>query len=41
MTKLPPPVHLLLLGAGFTRNWGGWLARELEGDILQRLRAAV
>ncbi len=20
--------HLLLLGAGFSRNWGGWLASE-------------
>jgi hypothetical protein len=20
--------HLLLLGAGFSRNWGGWLAQE-------------
>jgi hypothetical protein len=30
--------HLLLTGAGFTRNWGGWLASEIEGDLLQRLR---
>jgi hypothetical protein len=29
--------HILLAGAGFTRNWGGWLARELEGDLLARL----
>jgi hypothetical protein len=29
--------HLLLTGAGFTRNWGGWLAKELEGDLLARL----
>ena len=29
--------HILLTGAGFTRNWGGWLAKEIEGDLLQRL----
>jgi hypothetical protein len=29
--------HILLTGAGFTRNWGGWLAKELEGDLLARL----
>lgn len=29
--------HILLAGAGFTRNWGGWLAKELEGDLLARL----
>jgi len=29
--------HVLLTGAGFTRNWGGWLAKELEGDLLARL----
>jgi hypothetical protein len=29
--------HILLTGAGFTRNWGGWLAKELEGDLLVRL----
>jgi SIR2-like domain len=29
---------LLLTGAGFTRNWGGWLAKEIEGDLLGRLR---
>ena len=29
--------HLLLTGAGFTRNWNGWLAKELEGDVLARL----
>jgi len=28
---------LLLTGAGFTRNWGGWLAKEIEGDLLGRL----
>ena len=28
---------LLLTGAGFTRNWGGWLAKEIEGDLLERL----
>src|SRR5580698_7472841 len=30
--------HVLLTGARFTRNWGGWLASEIEGDLLQRLR---
>ena len=30
--------HLLLTGAGSTRNWGGWLAGEIEGDLLNRLR---
>src|SRR6267143_1727959 len=40
--------RILLLGAGFTRNWGGWLASELVGglcgrveddvDLLQRLK---
>jgi hypothetical protein len=29
--------YVLLTGAGFTRNWGGWLAKELEGDLLARL----
>jgi hypothetical protein len=29
--------YILLTGAGFTRNWGGWLAKELEGDLLARL----
>jgi hypothetical protein len=29
--------HILLTGAGFSRNWGGWLAKELEGDLLARL----
>lgn len=31
------PPYILLTGAGFTRNWGGWLAKELEGDLLGRL----
>jgi hypothetical protein len=30
--------HLLLTGAGFTHNWKGWLAKEMEGDPLLRLR---
>jgi hypothetical protein len=30
--------HLLLAGAGFTHNWKGWLAKEMEGDLLLRLR---
>lgn len=29
--------HLLLLGAGFSRNYGGWLADELTGDIMGRV----
>ena len=29
--------HILLTGAGFTPNWGGGLAKELEGDLLARL----
>ena len=29
--------NILLTGAGFTRNWGGWLAKELEGDLLGRV----
>jgi SIR2-like domain len=28
---------LLLTGAGFSRNWGGWLAREVHTDIAMRL----
>ena len=32
--------HLLLTGAGFTYNWGGWLAKELEGDLLGRLASS-
>ncbi|HEY6927564.1 MAG TPA: hypothetical protein VI653_29075, partial [Steroidobacteraceae bacterium] len=31
--------YILLTGAGFSRNWGGWLAKELEGDLLARLAA--
>jgi hypothetical protein len=26
-------MHVLLLGAGFSRNWGGWLASELVGEL--------
>lgn len=29
--------HLLLLGAGFTHNWGDWLAGELADDLISRL----
>jgi hypothetical protein len=29
--------RILLTGAGFSYNWGSWLASELEGDILTRL----
>jgi hypothetical protein len=29
--------HLLLLGTGFSRNWNGWLAGEIMGDLLGRL----
>ncbi len=28
---------IALLGAGFTRNWGGWLAAELIGELCGRL----
>jgi hypothetical protein len=28
--------QILLIGAGFTYNWGGWLAGEIEGDLLSR-----
>ena len=29
--------HIALLGAGFSRNWGGWLATELLGELLGRI----
>src|ERR1700730_6723043 len=29
--------HILLLGAGFSRNWGGWLASEIGDALLQRV----
>lgn len=29
-----PANHLLLLGAGFSRNWGGWLAAEADEYLL-------
>lgn len=29
--------HVLLLGAGFSRNWNGWLAAELADDLISRL----
>lgn len=29
--------YILLLGAGFSRNYGGWLADELTGDIMGRV----
>ena len=29
--------HVLLLGAGFSRNWGGWTADELIDDLLGRV----
>jgi hypothetical protein len=29
--------NILLTGAGFTRNWGGWLAREVRSKIAQRV----
>ena len=29
--------NYLLLGAGFSRNWGGWLAQELRGELLGHL----
>lgn len=30
-------MHVLLLGAGFSRNWGGWLASEVIGELCGRL----
>lgn len=32
------PRRIALLGAGFSRNWGGWLASELIGELCGRLR---
>ena len=29
--------HYLLLGAGFTRNWGGPLSEEITGSLLGEL----
>ena len=29
--------NFLLLGAGFSRNWGGWLANEVRSDLAMRL----
>jgi len=29
--------HILLLGAGFSRNWHGWLASEIGSDLAGRL----
>ena len=29
--------HFLLLGAGFSRNWDGWLASEIGSDLAGRL----
>ena len=29
--------NILLTGAGFTRNWGGWLATEVRSRIAQRV----
>ena len=31
------PMRIALLGAGFTRNWGGWLASELVGELCGRI----
>jgi hypothetical protein len=30
--------RFLLLGAGFSKNWGGWLASEVADDLIWRLR---
>lgn len=30
-------MRVLLLGAGFSRNWGGWLASEVVGELCGRL----
>ncbi len=29
--------NILLLGAGFSRNWGGWLASEVRSDLAMRI----
>ncbi len=29
--------NVLLLGAGFSRNWGGWLASEVRSDLAMRI----
>jgi hypothetical protein len=29
--------HILLLSAGFSRNYGGWLADELTADLMGRV----
>src|SRR6185436_1066773 len=29
--------RVLLIGAGFSRNWDGWLAGEIMGDMYARL----
>src|SRR6266498_5458210 len=29
--------RVLLIGAGFSRNWNGWLADEITGDMYARL----
>ena len=34
MNKVGTPSHILLLGAGFSRNWGGWLADEVVNYLL-------
>ena len=31
------PTNILLLGAGFSRNWGGWLTSEVRNRIGMRL----
>jgi hypothetical protein len=30
--------HILLLGAGFSRNWGGWLADEVSDYLMSHPR---
>src|SRR5262245_11279674 len=30
-------MRIALLGAGFTHNWGGWLASELVGELCGRV----
>src|SRR4051812_33318182 len=30
-------MRIALLGAGFTRNWGAWLASELVGELCGRV----
>jgi hypothetical protein len=34
MTAIAKSHHICLLGAGFSHNWGGWLARDVNEYLL-------